>query len=107
MESSPGNTCSLSPNGSCRKLTCLVLNYRHIPSTDLPNGNLNFEWTQTGGPSLGTGNNQLTNPTTPSPTFVAPQTSTTYTFTLKVCVKDASGASISTQCSTDTVTINI
>jgi hypothetical protein len=75
-------------------------------NTALVDGNLNFEWTQTGGTPLGTGVNKLTNPTAKTATFIAPQQTVTYTFQLKACVKDASGAS-TTKCATASTKIVI
>jgi hypothetical protein len=70
--------------------------------TDL---NLNYAWTQTVGTTLA-GNNALKNANTAKPTFIAPQTATIYKFDVKICVKDAAGASTA-QCSIDQVQITI
>jgi len=73
-------------------------------NTKLANGNLNFAWTLTSGPAL-TGTNALKNPTSATATFIAPRTAGVWNFDLQICVKDAQGASIPTQCATDSITI--
>lgn len=68
-------------------------------NTALPNGNLAFTWTLVTG-TLAAG--ILKDATTATASFIAPQTATTYTFSLKICVTGST-----TRCDTKTTTVTI